>query len=259
MSGNIVSYHLLGVEIHPITIEALNDFISSNIRLNKKIVIVSQNLHSVFNYHKNKVMQDLHKISIKRIDGMPLIFIGRLYGYPLKPHHRITWVDWIKPLMKLSGSNNWKVFYLGAKPGIAMKGFRILESEIPSLKYKTRNGYFNTKKESDENLNIIDEINEFNPDILMVGMGMPKQERWIHENLHDLKTKVILTCGAAIEYVAGEVHTPPRWMGKIGLEWLFRLIENPPRFWNRYLVEPWFILYLLIKDILGFLKGKFSL
>ena len=255
----MVSYKLLGVEIHPYTLEELNEVISSAIRQNSKIVIVSQNLHSVFLYHRNKRMRNLHGMSLIRIDGMPLILIGKLYGYPLKTQHRVTWIDWIKPLMKLSTLNKWKVYYLGGKPGIALSGFKILESEIPELKYKVKHGYFNIEEDNYENLNILEDINEYNADILMVGMGMPRQEIWIYENFNRLNVKAILTCGAAIEYVAGEVRTPPRWMGRIGLEWLFRLIENPRRFWKRYLLEPWFIFFLFLKDMYNSINQKFSL
>jgi len=246
---DIKLYSLLGVEIHPLTLEGLNEMVSCSIKLNSKLIIVSQNLHSIYMFHKSKIMRDLHSISIKRIDGMSLIFIGKLYGYPVKREHRVTWVDWIKPLMELSASNSWKVYYLGGKPGTALTGFRILESEIPKLRYEVRHGYFNLEKEGYENLKIVQEINDYDTDILMVGMGMPRQEKWIKENLDKLKAKAILTCGAAIEYIAGEVSTPPRWMGRIGLEWLYRLIENPKRFWKRYIIEPWYIVFLLFKDI----------
>jgi N-acetylglucosaminyldiphosphoundecaprenol N-acetyl-beta-D-mannosaminyltransferase len=80
-------------------------------------------------------------------------------------------------------------------------------------------------------------------------MGMPRQEKWILENHKELNAKVIMTCGAAIEYVAGTVNTPPRWMGLAGLEWLFRLRENPKRFAFRYLIEPWYIAMLATKDL----------
>ena len=79
---------------------------------------------------------------------------------------------------------------------------------------------------------------------------MPRQEQWILENLENIDTNAILTSGACIDYVAGVVKTPPRWMGKIGLEWLYRLITEPRRLWKRYLIEPWFIAGLFFKELL---------
>jgi N-acetylglucosaminyldiphosphoundecaprenol N-acetyl-beta-D-mannosaminyltransferase len=74
-------------------------------------------------------------------------------------------------------------------------------------------------------------------------MGMGRQERWILNNLSEIAPASICTVGACMEYIADSVRTPPRWMGAVGLEWLFRLGENPQRFWHRYLVEPWPVLF----------------
>jgi N-acetylglucosaminyldiphosphoundecaprenol N-acetyl-beta-D-mannosaminyltransferase len=80
-------------------------------------------------------------------------------------------------------------------------------------------------------------------------MGMPRQEIWVLNNLEKLHAKVILTCGACMDYIAGEIPTPPRWMGRVGLEWLYRLLSEPGRLWKRYLVEPWFLGGLLVRDL----------
>jgi N-acetylglucosaminyldiphosphoundecaprenol N-acetyl-beta-D-mannosaminyltransferase len=76
-------------------------------------------------------------------------------------------------------------------------------------------------------------------------MGMGRQEQWIFENRATLRTHCIGTCGACMEYFAGAAPTPPRWMGPLGVEWLFRLLSDPKRFWKRYLVEPWIVAWLL--------------
>ena len=89
---------------------------------------------------------------------------------------------------------------------------------------------------------------EIKPDLVIVGMGMPRQEKWLYENKDKLQAGVIITCGAAMEYFAGTVKTPPRWMGRSGMEWLFRFVENPKKFWFRYMIEPWFALWLLARD-----------
>jgi N-acetylglucosaminyldiphosphoundecaprenol N-acetyl-beta-D-mannosaminyltransferase len=94
-------------------------------------------------------------------------------------------------------------------------------------------------------------IRSFRPHILMVGMGMPRQEHWILDNLDEIEVRVILTAGACMDYVAGAVPTPPRWMGRWGLEWLFRLGSDPTRLWRRYLIEPWFVFRLFIRDLLA--------
>jgi N-acetylglucosaminyldiphosphoundecaprenol N-acetyl-beta-D-mannosaminyltransferase len=104
--------------------------------------------------------------------------------------------------------------------------------------------------DSPENKATIDAINTYKPHILMVGMGMPRQEHWIAKNLESIQTNTILTSGACIDYVAGAIPTPPRWMGRMGLEWLYRLFSEPKRLWRRYLIEPWFIGILFLREIL---------
>jgi N-acetylglucosaminyldiphosphoundecaprenol N-acetyl-beta-D-mannosaminyltransferase len=92
------------------------------------------------------------------------------------------------------------------------------------------------------NHEILTLIKEYQPHILMVGMSMPRQEHWILDNIESISANVILPSGAAIDYIAGAVPTPPRWAGKVGLEWLFRLVAEPRRLWRRYFVEPLFLL-----------------
>ena len=89
------------------------------------------------------------------------------------------------------------------------------------------------------------EIRDYDPDILLVGMGMPRQETWILENQKDIAAHAIFTSGALMDYVAGETPAPPRWLGPLGLEWLYRLLSEPGRLWRRYLLEPWLILFYM--------------
>jgi len=103
---------------------------------------------------------------------------------------------------------------------------------------------------------VLAQIREFQPQVLMVGMGMPRQEYWILDNLPDIAANVVLTAGACFDYLAGVIPTPPRWLGKIGLEWIFRLWHEPRRLWKRYLWEPWLLLPLAPKDVLRRFKKR---
>src|SRR5690606_21110319 len=87
--------------------------------------------------------------------------------------------------------------------------------------------------------------------ILIVGMGMPRQEIWVYENRSSLSATVILTAGACMDYIAGAVPVPPRWLGPIGLEWAYRLATNPRRLATRYLLEPWALAPRLVRAIVG--------
>ncbi len=247
---------ILGIELNPFTKSELNTLVNDSVIANNNMIICSQNLHSVYLYHHDIQIQNFQKISIKRVDGMPLIWLANLLGHPLKTNQRVTWVDWIYPLMSMIADQNWKVYYLGSEEKVLENGISKLTNKFPNLKIQSHHGFFNKEKNSTGNHHILSSLKHFDPDILIVGMGMPLQEHWILENLEDINAKVILTSGAAIEYVAGKVKTPPRWMGKVGLEWLYRLTGNPQRFWHRYLIEPWFILKLFIKDLYDKTKRK---
>ena len=108
----------------------------------------------------------------------------------------------------------------------------------------------------DESLAVIDGINQFGSKLLLVGFGAPRQEAWLHAHRDQIDAQAVLTCGACMEYVAGEVSTPPRWMGQVGLEWSFRLFENPRRFAFRYLVEPILLAFMLARNWVGERLGK---
>lgn len=245
----MTKYKLLGIEVNEFDLKTLLQIIDTFIKEKRRTIISSQNLHSIYLFHRNPFLKDFQQESIKRIDGMPIVYFGKLLGYPLKRDHRITWVDLIRPLMQTAAKNNWKVFYLGADGKTVSKGIAILRNDYEGLNIQYADGFFDAKKKSPENKKVIAEVNAFSPDVLIVGMGMPRQEKWILENKDTLNATVIMTSGAAIEYIAGKVATPPRWMGRTGLEWLYRLTENPKRFWFRYMIEPWYVFALFIKDL----------
>lgn len=245
-------YTLLGVQIHPLTISDLHAVIAEAIEKRSRTLVVSQNLHSVYVYHRDAKMRALHaRADYKRIDGMPLVWLGRLLGYPIRREHRVTWVDWLEPLMEVSARRGWRVFYLGSAPGVAETGANRLRSKFPHLQIETAHGYFDMRTNSEDNARIIEAIAEFETDIVIVGMGMPRQEHWILDNFEQIHASVILTSGACMDYYAGIVSTPPRWMGMAGLEWLYRLLGNPRRFARRYLVEPWIVPPLFFRDLVN--------
>lgn len=241
------SFNILGVTLHAVAIAQLNVLLKLAITGKQRCIIAHHNLHSVYLYHHDSKMRAFYaKADCTHVDGMALVSLGRVLGIPLKREHRTTYADWIDPLMSEAARQEWRVFYLGSQPGVAERGARVLQQKFPSLQISTAHGYFNTDSDSQENQAILAAINAYQPHILMVGMSMPRQEHWILDNLEKIQANAILPCGACIDYVAGVVPTPPRWSGRWGLEWLFRLIAEPQRLWRRYLVEPWFLFRWLL-------------
>jgi N-acetylglucosaminyldiphosphoundecaprenol N-acetyl-beta-D-mannosaminyltransferase len=250
-------YNLLGVEVNALTIDVLNRLITQAVADKRKTIIANHNLHSVYLFRRLEKMRSFfRRADYIHIDGMPLVFWARLMGLKLKPNNRITYVDWIRPLLSQAAQEQWRVFYLGSRPGIAEKALQIIKGEFPELDLQCHHGYFEVNGSS--NQEVLNRIGAFRPHLLLVGMGMPRQEYWILDNDRDLAANAILTVGACFDYLTGAVATPPRWLGRLGLEWTHRLVHDPRRLWKRYLLEPWFLLPLAIRDVALKLQGKWN-
>jgi hypothetical protein len=118
-----------------------------------------------------------------------------------------------------------------------------MRKEYPGLQIRTHHGYVN----EEETAAVLQEINDYRPHILMVGMGMPLQERWIQQHRRSISANVIFPVGAFMDYKAAVIPTPPRWLASFYLEWMCRLVTEPRRLWRRYLVEPWWVLAGLVQ------------
>ena len=244
------SYALLGVQVDALNIPQLNSLIAEAVEYNEKWIIANHNLHSLYIYHHDPKMQAFYaKANYAHIDGMPLVLLGQCLGLPLKREQRVTYADWVWPLMVEAAQQGWRIFYLGSKPGVAEQGASILREKFTGLEIATAHGYFDICPDSQENQAVLAQINAYQPNVLMVGMGMPRQEHWILNNLEHIQTNAILPSGACLDYVAGAIPTPPRWMGRLGLEWLYRLVSEPRRLWKRYLLEPLFLSTLFLQEM----------
>lgn len=241
-------YRLLGVWANAFTLETFLETIGTSRHAPGSVIIGSHNLHSIYLYHHDAKMAAFFDQAAQYvfIDGMPLILWGWMLGHPLRRENRLTCVDWIPLFMARAVEQGWRVFYLGSRPGIAETGAQKFREHSPGLAIKTRHGYFETDEEKHAT---IDMINNWSPDVLLVGMGMPRQEHWILDYHQQLNAKCVITMGATMDYFAGAIPTPPRWMGRIGLEWLARLWAEPRRLGRRYLIEPWFLLPYMAADL----------
>lgn len=233
--------------MHALKMSDLNELIQHAIEVDNKIVIANHNLHSIYLYHFDEKMRAFYELAdYVHIDGVPLILWGRLTGLPLQQEHRVTYVDWIGPLAALAAKNQWRIFYLGSKPGVAHRGAQTLCERYPGLCIETEQGYFDMSRDSDDSQRVLAKISAYQPHIVILGMGMPRQESWGLDHMKLISANVVLNGGAAIDYVAGAVPTPPRWASRLCLEWGFRLFAEPGRLWRRYLLEPWAIVGRLV-------------
>ena len=149
--------------------------------------------------------------------------------------YRMTGADWIWSLAGLCEASGHSVYLLGSEPGVAAEAAARLAQAFPSLRVAGHHhGYFEPGSPHDER--VIEDINERAPDILLVGMGTPKQELWVQRNAARLDTDVLWTVGALFDYVSGRVPRAPSWLADNGWEWIFRLAIEPQRMWRRYLL-----------------------
>jgi N-acetylglucosaminyldiphosphoundecaprenol N-acetyl-beta-D-mannosaminyltransferase len=250
-------YAFLGIRVGAYTREDLNACIAQAVANDDHVVIANHNMNSVALVRSDARMQEFYdQADITHVDGMPLVPLGRALGYPLRREHRVTYVDWVPALIAEAAARNWRVYYLGGKPGVAEKGAEVLCERHPSLAIKVRHGYFDHAPGSADSQAVLADIAGFEANVLMVGLGMPRQEHWVHAHRAGITANAILLAGAALDYVAGAVPTPPRWAGRWSLEWAFRLAAEPRRLGRRYLVEPWPVLGLFVRE--WFRKGKMA-
>jgi N-acetylglucosaminyldiphosphoundecaprenol N-acetyl-beta-D-mannosaminyltransferase len=174
--------------------------------------------------------------SLVLADGMPLLWASKYLGTPLC--QKISGSD-IFPLMCERAEQNHKsVFFLGGRPGAADAASEKMKSRFPNLVIAgTYCPPYGFEHDQEENERIIRMIRETAPDILFVGLGAPKQEKWVEKHRNDLGVPVSIGIGVTFEFVAGMVKRAPVWMQRIGLEWFWRVLNEPKRLFRRYFID----------------------
>jgi len=239
---------LLGGEVDLVTADQVMAFTAEAASVGRKALVANHNLHSLVVMRRSRGMRRLYRMAdLIEADSTPLIWWGRLLGHAIGREHRCTYLDWREAFWRLATERSWRVFYLGGAPGVAERGAEAVRRRWPGASIEVRHGHFDVA--GLENREALEQIRRFDPQVLLVGMGMPRQEVWIAANLDALPAAVIFPVGAAFDYEAGAVAPAPRWMGRAGLEWLFRLVTEPRRLAHRYLVEPWALVGPAVRDL----------
>lgn len=234
---------ILGVKIDPLSIETLNDTVIQFVQQQQHALVIHVNVYGLNLAQKMPWLKEFYnQANLTVCDGAGPIIGARILGHHIP--ERITYMDWIWHLATLAESQNFSMFFLGGKPGIAEKAADFLQNRYPKLNIAgCHHGFFNKEQDSNENKAVIEKINAVRPNLLFVGFGMPRQEEWLLHNWSQIDADVAFGPGALFDYLSGDVKRSPAWMTNNGLEWLGRFLIEPRRLWKRYVIgNPLFIL-----------------
>lgn len=165
-------------------------------------------------------------------DGMPLVWLGRRYGHPLK--RRVYGPELMQSFCSATGAA-YRHFFFGGVPGVAASLGQVLNEKYKINVVGSYSPPFRPPSVEEED-QILAVIRAAKPDVLWVGLSTPKQERWMYEHRSKVCVPVLVGVGAAFDLNSGRSRQAPRWMREHGLEWFFRLMQEPRRLWRRYLV-----------------------
>lgn len=221
--------------------------------------VVTPNVDHAVMFQENERLRAAYQdAALVLADGAPIVAAAKLLGRPLP--ERVAGSDLAPALFKRmeqtgglgqqdSGGRRLRVFLLGAAEGVADRAAAKIHERWPAVEVVgTLSPPLGFERDEAENQRILDAVAAARPDLLLVGLGAPKQELWVHAHADRLAAKVALCIGATIDFLAGEKQRAPRWMRRVGLEWLHRLSSEPGRLAKRYLRDAWIFPRLVWRD-----------
>jgi len=223
---------ILGVAIDKMTmrdvIETAEEYISSR----RQLLLGVVNVAKVVNIRKDeRLRQSIEQADIVLADGAPLVWLSRLLGRPLPG--RVAGIDIMVELLKAADKKHWRVYFLGARPEALSRLIEVVKKDFPGVLIAGyRDGYFTEAQEEA----VAKSIRDSNADILFVGISPPKKEIFLSKWHQYLDIRVCHGVGGSFDVLAGITKRAPLWMQKSGLEWFYRLLQEPRRMWKRYLV-----------------------
>lgn len=237
----------INTEIDNLTMDEALERIGVLIKENSNSYVVTPNVDHIVKLEKDKELQEVYKhASLVLTDGKPLIWISKWYGTPIK--EKISGSDLFPRLCEKASRDGYTMFFLGAAEGVAAKAAERLQERYKNLNvvgtYSPPMGF---EKNPKEIAKVIALVKQHKPDILIVGLGCPKQEKFMYQYRDELEVPVSLGLGASLDFEAGNMKRAPKWMCNCGFEWLFRLIQEPKRMFKRYIVDDMVIFKMAIK------------
>lgn len=237
----------MNTEIDNLTMQEALEAVDALIKENKCAYVVTPNVDHIVQLETNKELQNVYaNASLILADGKPLLWIANWYKTPIK--EKISGSDLFPRLCGLAAEKGYTMFFLGAAEGVAAKAAENLMNKYKGLQVVgTYSPPFGFENDDEETGKIKSMIQTSKPDILIVGLGCPKQEIFMYHHCKELGVPVSFGLGASFDFEAGNIKRAPKWMANHGLEWLFRITQDPKRMAKRYLVDDLKIFRLALK------------
>ena len=240
--------NILGVEISAINMEQALEYCSEVIIRDEKSYICVAPAHSIMDCVADGDLRRIfNRSGLTTPDGMSVVWILKLRGN--KFVSRVYGPDLLLSLCKRSESIGWSHYFYGSTKEVLESLTTNLEELYKELKIVGTYSPEFTENQIVESDDMVAKINQVKPDIIWVSLGSPKQDYWMHNHRERLDAPLIIGVGAAFDFVAGSKRQAPIWIQKIGLEWLFRFLNEPKRLWKRYRQYPRFVLMVLLEMI----------
>ena len=239
---------IVGVPISAIDMTKAIDRLAGWIGKPQSQYVCVADVHSVMVARANPShMASMRGASMVTPDGMPLVWVGRLLGRSIS---RVCGPDLLSMVCAASEPRGWRHYFYGGAPGVVDRLHASLSAKYPKLQIAGTHTPPFRQLSAEEDAAVMHAIAAAKPDILWVGLGCPKQERWMADHVERLPGITLIGIGAAFDFHTNRVERAPLWMQRNGLEWLFRLLSEPRRLWRRYLVlAPQFV-WLAGKQVL---------
>lgn len=252
MDRKVINF--LGVNIDPVDTSELLDWLVAFAYENQTNKVMYANADCIMVAQKDQeYRQILNKAHLVYADGIGIVWGAKIFGHHIKS--RSTGADFMPWFCQKFADNGFKIFLLGAKPGVAELSAQKLMQGCPQLQIAgTHHGFF----EKADNDNVIRYINAAAPDILLVGMGAPYQEKWVELNAAHLDVPLLWTVGGLFDFISGKTKRGPQLLLDNGFEWLCRLCVEPRRLWKRYLIGNGLFAWKVMKSRFFQQKGQDS-
>jgi N-acetylglucosaminyldiphosphoundecaprenol N-acetyl-beta-D-mannosaminyltransferase len=224
------------LEIDSVSFEQALERIDELVRRGEGGAVFTANVDHVVKAENDVAFRDAYaRASLTLADGMPLLWASRLLRSPLP--EKVSGSDLVVPLARVAAERRWRVYLLGGRQGVAEEAGQKLARGLGVHIVGTDAPVIRPDGGADDAEQMLRRLRAARPDLLLVALGAPKQELWIDRFAAEIRPVVAIGVGGSLDFVAGRVKRAPKWMSRAGLEWTYRLAQEPRRMWRRYLIE----------------------